>query len=1165
MIIESIEMENFKSYGKKVTVRLKDGFTVIIGPNGSGKSNLGDAMLFVLGAKSNKAIRVDRAADFIHKSDPPLKRCSVTLTISEGDKKYTLSREIVNNGNEIKSNYYLNGKRARYLDVLKLIDSFHIYLDSYSFVLQGDINNIIKMSGAERRKLIESMAGIESYKERIENAKNDINGLNENINILDAKISEIKHNLDRLNIDRENARKYSNLKKEIDDMNAYLKLKDLENIEGEINLYKNDVKRLDSELNKLNIRLKELNDNKNKTQENIREIEKKLNDLGGSEVLKLRKEIEETTREIATINAGINTHRENIDSYEMQIKASKDSMEFQKNELQNKLREKKNYESYIKTDENNINKISAELEKFRQENYANSKKLRDLNEKLKSIDDSINSINSEIEEKNALINDIGEKISVKKREISIKEDSYRDLQLKVKDLKWKIEASQDNINEYSKEINLINSRFIDLRNKVSSLSRNKSDNDQKIRELEKQLRGLNYSGGMSPAVKEIHNIMEHGTIPGIYGELKNLIEYDEKYGNAVIVSGGARLRAIVVDDDYAAERCINILKEKKLGRLTFIPLNKIMAPKDHEKSEKLVRDGISIGFIRDFVRYDEKFKMAVMYCFADTLLFDNIENARKHMGGVRIVTLDGEIFEASGSITGGYLKNDEILYNRITKEIASLENENIIIDGELKNANSELGNVSSQLTDLTRKRDVETANLESNKNLLGESEKSLQSYNDSIETLKREIAELTDNLKNIEVDLRELRLKAYKNNREKEEIFKQLKEINPENMEIEKQIESELNRANAEYKSHSDTLITINNDIKHFEQRITELDEKIGNYKKSLEEKSKELQDLKNDLDKKNNALNELRAREYEIDSKSRDLYNKKVELNDALDRILIDIRNTEDGINKKNILITSLNAKIDALIEKSNEIHNEIIDADIPDFKLTVREIREKIAHNENEIISLGPINQKAIQEYDDEYSKYSENIEKYDTLKRERESLIDMQNKIIEEEKKTFLDLFDGINKNFKEIYYRLTGGEATLEITSRDDPLNSEIYIKAMPKGKYMIKIDALSGGEKSVAVLALILAFQNEKPSPVYYLDEVDMFLDGYNAEQVGKLFRENSKKAQVIMVSLKKAVSKFATNIIGVTTDGHGNTKIVEKYMEEDDGEKRDSQGDNKAR
>ncbi|WP_061950639.1 hypothetical protein [Acidiplasma cupricumulans] len=229
------------------------------------------------------------------------------------------------------------------------------------------------MSGAERRKLIESMAGIESYKERIENAKNDINGLNENINILDAKISEIKHNLDRLNIDRENARKYSNLKKEIDDMNAYLKLKDLENIEGEINLYKNDVKRLDSELNKLNIRLKELNDNKNKTQENIREIEKKLNDLGGSEVLKLRKEIEETTREIATINAGINTHRENIDSYEMQIKASKDSMEFQKNELQNKLREKKNYESYIKTDENNINKISAELEKFRQENYANSK------------------------------------------------------------------------------------------------------------------------------------------------------------------------------------------------------------------------------------------------------------------------------------------------------------------------------------------------------------------------------------------------------------------------------------------------------------------------------------------------------------------------------------------------------------------------------------------------------------------------------------------------------------------------------------------------------------------------------------------------------------------------------------------------------------------------
>ena len=288
MIIESVEMENFKSYSKRVFVKLKKGFTVIIGPNGSGKSNLGDAMLFVLGAKSNKAIRVDKAADFIHKSEPQIKRCSVTLTILSNENRYLLTREVINNGNEVKSNYYINKKRARYNDVFKLIDSFHIYLDSYSFVLQGDINNLIKMSGSERRKLFESMAGIESYKERIENAKNDITGLNENINILSANLSSIKGYLDKLDIDRQNARKYSDLKREIDEMDAYLKMKDKEKLDSEISLYEENIKKLSSEIEQFTEKKQLFDKEKIEKNEEIKEIEEKLDKLGGKEVKEIR-------------------------------------------------------------------------------------------------------------------------------------------------------------------------------------------------------------------------------------------------------------------------------------------------------------------------------------------------------------------------------------------------------------------------------------------------------------------------------------------------------------------------------------------------------------------------------------------------------------------------------------------------------------------------------------------------------------------------------------------------------------------------------------------------------------------------------------------------------------------------------------------------------------
>jgi len=182
MIIDSIEMENFRSYEKKHFINIGKGFTVIIGPNGSGKSNIGNAILFVLGIKSNKTVRVDKLSDFIHKSDPVKKRCYVTLNIiSDDDTKFSLKREITFSNGEYKSTYYINDKKSKYNEVAKLIDSFHIYLDAYSFVLQGDINNILKMSGNERRKLFESMAGIESYKEKIEKLKLDIYCLNKNI------------------------------------------------------------------------------------------------------------------------------------------------------------------------------------------------------------------------------------------------------------------------------------------------------------------------------------------------------------------------------------------------------------------------------------------------------------------------------------------------------------------------------------------------------------------------------------------------------------------------------------------------------------------------------------------------------------------------------------------------------------------------------------------------------------------------------------------------------------------------------------------------------------------------------------------------------------------------------------------------------------------------
>ncbi len=1155
MIVDSIEMENFKSYGKKQLIKLRKGFTVIIGPNGSGKSNIGDSMLFVLGIRSNKTVRVDKLSDFIHKSDTPKKRCYVTLNIiSDDNTKFSLKREIIYSNGEYKSNYYINDKRSKYNEVSKLIDSFHIYLDAYSFVLQGDINNILKMSGAERRKLFESMAGIESYKEKIENSKNDINGLNENISRIEAVLNEINTVLKSLDIDRENARKYNEIKTEIDDMKLFLKVKDKHRIENEIDIYDKNIENLKNKIDEMKKNNEKLIENKNNINNNINEIEKKLNELGGSEILSIRKNIEKINITVAELTTKLKSDKELIANTEMRLRTSKDALNFLEDEINKKNREKKNYETYLKTANNNVNRIGEDLKKFRLENYENSKKIKELNTRLSEIDNESQVLNDKINS-NSDINKLNEELSSFNKELSLNEENSKNETMKIKDYKWKIETYKDNINEYNKDINAINKRFIDLRNSLNDIVTEKNNNDIKIREKEKELRNLNYHGNSSPALREINYMIENSIINGIYGQLKNLMEYDDLYANAIIVSGGSRLNSIVVDNDLIAQKCIEILKNKKLGRLTFIPLNKIMIPKDHDKSIELVKSAEATGFIRDFVRYDKKFEKAILYTFGDTVLMENIEKARKYMTGIRIVTFDGDILDPSGSMTGGYIKNDEILYNKINKLIADLEEENSLIIPQINQKNNEVSEISKQLIELTKKRDIENNNLKNVNELLIAAESEVKNIDEKIKILENKIDENTKRRENIEFNNKKLQLDLYNLKKERDEIFKELKKINPENMEIEREMENELNDARKNAESYSNNISVIDNDLKHFIERKNDLINKIENYNNELNDKNNEINNYNENINNLSMELDDYKTKEYEIDSKSRDLYNKKLELKDEYDDLSNKIRINEDDINSKNMIMATMKAKIENLASQLDEIEEEIVNnkSELKEFKMSVNEIKNKIDLDYKKIDELGPINQKAIDEYDIEYEKYKDNKNKYDTLINEKNSLIELQNKIIEDEKNAFMDLFDSINSQFHIIYSKLSGGgEANLEITDRDDPLNSEIYIKARPKGEYMIKIDALSGGEKSLAVLALILSFQIKNPSPLYYLDEVDMFLDGNNAEHVGELFSENSNKSQIVMVSLKGAVSKFANNIIGVTVDGNGNTQIIEKSLENKD-------------
>jgi chromosome segregation protein len=1156
MIVDSIEMENFKSYGDKQLIKINRGFTVIIGPNGSGKSNIGDSMLFVLGIRANKTVRVDRLEDFIHKTNPPKRHCYVTLNvITDENNKYAIKRELIWANKEYKSNYYINNKKSSRSEVLKLIDTFHIYLDAYSFVLQGDINNLVEMSGNERRKLFESIAGIESYKERIENAQNDINGVNENLNSMDAVMLEIKNTLNTLSVDRDNAIKYNNINRDLKELKLFLKVKDRDRMNQEISMYSRDIERNQNDMEKLEAENKGLEVKKDEASKKIREIEEKLDAIGGERAKEIRKIIEELNIKIAELETKITIAMESKTNSEARLKTTKEAYNFNNELLEKKIKERKNYESYLKGAENTIKKISGELDKFRQENYENSKTQKQINEKLASIDIKIQEINNQI------INDgeigkIEQEISGLNRETTINEEKIKEESLKVKDLKWKTGNLENNIKQYTAEINEVNKKFVSIRNKLDELISLKNDNDVQIRNKEKELRGLNYRSSISPAMKEINAMMEEDA--GIYGLLGKLIEYDDKYANAILVAAGGRLNSIVVNTDITAQRCIQAIKSKKLGRLTFIPLNKINTPTDRQKAIDLINSGEGIDFIRNLVRYDITFEKAIRYAFGDTILMDTIEHARKHMTGIRIVTLDGDVLEPSGAMTGGSIKNDEFLANRIMKSISDLEEQNEILKSEISFKQKENTDISTKLAELTRKRDVSETTINNYKLQLTESESAIKNSEARLEEIKNKIKEDEDKKKNLEFLKNEIKMERFKLEKERENLYKQLNEISPENVEIEKGMEDDLSKARKTMEGYSNTLVQIETEIKNFMEKKKEQEEKIAGLEAEIAKVEDTIHDYRENVEKMKIELQENKKQEYEIESKAGELYSEKTQVSANIDNIYEKIRKNDDLISNKKTINATLSEKIENITFQLDTLNYEIENSDIElkEYNMNINEIKKQIDDDNRKIQELGPVNMRSIEQYDQELNRYNSMEDRYKTLTKEKEDLIELQSGIIEAEKKTFLELFDTINLQFQKIYARLSeGGEANLEITDRNDPLNAEVYIKVKPKGKHMIKIDALSGGEKSVAVLSLIVSFQIKNPSPIYYLDEVDMFLDGHNAEHVGELFKENSKSSQVVMVSLKGAVSKFANNLIAVTVDKDGNTKIYQKDMGDDDGEK----------
>ncbi len=619
-----------------------------------------------------------------------------------------------------------------------------------------------------------------------------------------------------------------------------------------------------------------------------------------------------------------------------------------------------------------------------------------------------------------------------------------------------------------------------------------------------------------------------GKLKGIIGTIGERVSpKNEKYAVAINVAAGSRINAIITRTDEDAARAIELLKRENAGRAQFLPLNRLIAPKPMGKALIAVNDPASLGFASSLVDYEPEIKSAVDYVFGTTVVVNDLNNARRLMGGVRLVTLEGELIESSGAMMGG----SRIAVGNVAPPEA--------IEREINEKTSELESLSAELTSIdeeVRALDVEVRKaLEEQKLMvpIPARESKIKEYRAMVKDAQAKLREIRELKEKSEKELSEIRERLEGREKDIETLEREMRELTPKRIRdtIDK-LEGEIDSLQSFIRVLKNKEIEAERGLEDFaiEQRKQEI-EKIEsrNYEKEIEK-------AKKDREEAENELKTLLIVKGSYDEKVGKLNEEKDRIVQEASDLRIEISRLKDKVDTTEDLIDRCRNEREKLLEMLGESRKELGNSEVEVSERSIEDLKSEMSDLEKKISAMEPVNQRALEQYDEVAKRANEIDSSIDRLNEQKKSLIALMNECRAKKKEAFLTVFDSINDNFKAIYARISnGGHGELSLDNREDPFAGGLRIVAQPDGKKLQSIERLSGGEKSVAALALVFAIQRISPSAFYFLDEVDMFLDSVNAEIIGKMVKESSNNTQTLVISLRKATLKEADVVYGITS------------------------------
>jgi chromosome segregation protein len=1180
LYLKEVRMENFKSFGKKLSVPFFPGFTAITGPNGAGKSNIADAILFVLGPKSSKVMRAGRLTDLIFnggkKHKNPAKYCRVSLVFDNSNRRMPVdSNEVVltrmikraplkNNPTNYYSKFYINDKSATFSDFENILVHARMSGDGYNIVKQGDVTSLTEMGTIDRRKLIDDIAGISNFDNDIKKAEKEENEVDNNLERIRIILSEISSQIRQLKNDRDEAFRYKELKDQLYETKAKIAFKKKQDVEAQIAEIGKQIESYESEKEKLDDKSKQLKEQYANAQKELDEIEKKIGEVGGDEVKEIKEKIDSIRSEEIKVEERINYSNDEIQEINNELTELNTNLEILDKELNEESTQKEEFEKEIDEKQTELKEKETELANLKENIAQSDDKSMDLTHELAKMREEYNEKNSEIHELKLKRNRFTDKIEALELQIAEMQETKTTYEFELKDIDWQADEFKKDSQETSKKTKDLEKKLFEKKKKESELSEQLADLEKAIIRLQREQSKLqaeydalkSVQGRYNHAVNEIIKARNEGVLKGIHGTIAELAQVEKKFETAVEIAAGARMQSIVVRDDEVAAQAIKFLQKEKIGRATFLPLNKMIAGKPRGKALMTVKDPNSHGFAIDLVKFKEEYRGAFWYVFGDTVVVNALDDARRLMGGVRIVDLKGSLIEASGAMVGGSRPKTHLTFSSVNR--SNLEE----LTKELQTAIDSQDELSSEITDL-KKEIVEIESSLGEIRTVGDKEIQVKSLDvrkkefiGKLEILKKDLEERIKEKEDLErkkkdviaqIDDYELRIEELDSLKEEKGklLLKGTKKELAQKARILEEEVSKLQESVFSLNSEKDTLVK---KIELLEERKNEISEKIEGKTKEVEEYKNSIKELKESKSSYHDELKALMTVEEKMTGKMKDLttkrdgiYKNTVNVENELDKINTRIESYYDLISRAKYRLPTLEDSVKEIGQEMKLYNVEITETKLPN----VESLKDSVKVIEESMRELEPVNMRALDEYEHQTERKKKLDDDVKHLKNQKKNLLKLVDEITETKKEKFFEVFDAINKNFKDIYAQLSeGGEAELQLEDPENIFDSGLTIKARPRGKKVLLLSALSGGEKSIASLAFIFAFQHYDPSPFYVLDEVDMFLDGVNAETVSRMVKRNAEDSQFIMVTLRKVALKEANHVYGVTMRDTGISDMI---------------------